>query len=55
VSTFTALVSKEAEMRMIGCDLQATQQSKLTILPKKIECLCEVGATFPNVAASSED
>jgi hypothetical protein len=27
VSTLTALGSKEAEMRMIGCDLHAAQQS----------------------------
>jgi hypothetical protein len=27
VSTLTALRSKEAEMRIIGCDLHATQQT----------------------------
>jgi hypothetical protein len=31
VSTLTALGSKEAERRMIGCDLHAAQQSIATL------------------------
>jgi hypothetical protein len=45
MSTLTALGSKEAEMRMIGCDLHAAQQSITpTIVRKKIEDLRQLDA-----------